>query len=60
MENVIASGNGLRPALVPFEIGRKETQLGARFGAAGFEQGAHIGLAFQAAYGGAHLVAGSE
>ena len=56
VQHIIATGDRFGPARIVFEIGRDKGQPTARFGAALLEQGAHIGLAPQAAYSGADLM----
>ncbi len=57
VQHVFAAGDGLRPTRVVFEIGGKESQTFARFGAARLQHGAHVVLALQAPNRGTHLMA---
>ena len=60
MQNVFATGDGLRPACVVFQIGGEEGQAIAWVRAAFFQHGADVGFALQASHRGAHLMAGGE
>src|SRR5208337_4635977 len=56
VQHVLAPGNGFPPTRVVYEIGGEEGQAIARLSPAFPQQSAHVALALQAAYGGAHLM----
>jgi hypothetical protein len=60
VQDEVAARNRLSPTRVIFQIGSKKSQAIARVGAANFQHGAHVALAFQASNGRADLMACSQ